>query len=162
MAKRTRRRARRKQRANESGPGTTTAADEANGRPPLPGEGARLTNVMLAALAQSVTRKQIRLFLVEITKQRAVEVLDLYAATDRDSHPVTLTGVTRAQVRMLRAWITAIVAPELIAAYGKFLQDGSLPAADPFEQPAAVATTLSLAVDGAGKMDAKWGETSVP
>lgn len=121
-------------------------ADPPADPPPSDEETQQLAGHVLRQLARSVSRKDIRQFLVELTKQRATEILDVFSDTDRDHQTLTLPGVSILQIVIVRRWLTRIVAPELIRAYGQWLQDGTVPPAEPLPSPAQ-ATTLSVAYD---------------
>lgn len=121
-------------------------ADPPADPPPSDEETQQLADEVIRRLARSVSRKDIRQFLVELTKQRATEILDVFSDTDRDHQTLTLPGVSILQIVIVRRWLTRIVAPELIRAYGQWLQDGTVPPAEPLPSPAQ-ATTLSVAYD---------------
>lgn len=107
----------------------------------------QLADQVLRQIARSVSRKDIRQFLVELTKQRATEILNVFSDTDRDHQTLTLPGVSVLQVAIVRRWLNRIVAPELIRAYGQWLQDGTVPPPEPLPSPAQATTTLSMATD---------------
>lgn len=114
-----------------------------------------LADQVVRQLTRTITRKDIRQMLVELTKQRATDVLNLFSDTDRDHQTITMVGTSPMQIILVRRWLARVVAPELIRAYGQWLADGTLP---PPEPAPAHATTLSLAVDDSSA-EAKWTET---
>jgi len=80
-------------------------------------EARKLATQVVTALAIAVTDKDIRMLLVELTKQRAIKILDTYSDKNLDEMSLTLIGTSPGQVTVMRRWLQAIVVPEIIDAY---------------------------------------------
>lgn len=90
-----------------------------------------------------VSSKDIRQMLVELTKRRVNEILDVSSDANLDGRTLLLPGTSALQVLIVRRWLERAVVPDVIVAYNAFIKDGTMPT--PRAEP--IATTLSVAVE---------------
>jgi hypothetical protein len=68
-------------------------------------------NPHVERVSKALTNRNIEMMLVELTKRRAIELLDTASDKGMANMSWYLSGVTRAQILVVRRWLEAIVVP---------------------------------------------------
>lgn len=74
-------------------------------------ENKRLDRGFMSVMSSKVVAKDIRQFLVELTKQRTLELLNIQSDLNRDNVTFTMVGTSLEQIRIVRAWLSTFVLP---------------------------------------------------